>query len=363
MRISCLKKYFTYSDDSGNRANNFNIIRIIAAAMVIYGHMSFIMGVPVQVLFGQAISSVGVKVLFVISGYLIMKSFDNDSNFGRYMIRRSFRIFPGLIGVVLFAMFIIGPVFTSMPLKEYFSAPDTWQYLKNIILSPVYYLPGVFANYTYPNAVNGSLWTMPLEFCLYLVLPLVAVVFKKLKILKPGMILVVLICVFANIYKTINPEISFVFYGTDWTQAFVLIPYFFAGSFLALKGAEKLLNLQVAVIMMALLLVLKLSAVKYELLLCFILPYAVISFSLAEKPVFLHWFEKSDFSYGIYLYGFVVQQVVYHQLEKLNNSIFSLNVSFLICFAVTFVCAVISFYLIEKPFQVLSKKIIKSLRK
>ena len=111
-------KYFMPTDATGPRTNSFNVIRIIAAAMVIYGHMSSLMGLPVHGVYGQSVSTLAVKILFIVSGYLVMKSLMSDSHFGRYMLRRSFRIFPGLIGVVLFAVFIVGPVFTRLPLSE-----------------------------------------------------------------------------------------------------------------------------------------------------------------------------------------------------------------------------------------------------
>lgn len=137
-------KYFSPRDEVGQRINNFNIIRIVAAAMVIYGHMSSIMGVYKHTVYDQAVSTLAVKILFVISGYLIMVSLRNDAHFGRYMVRRCFRIFPGLIGVVLFAALIIGPIFTSLPLTEYFTSKVTWTYLRNILLYPIYVLPGYF---------------------------------------------------------------------------------------------------------------------------------------------------------------------------------------------------------------------------
>lgn len=353
-----IKKFFTPSVENGTRVNNFNIIRVVAAGMVIYGHMSSIMGVPVFSIFGQAVSTIGVKILFVISGYLIMKSLSNDSHFGRYIIRRSFRIFPGLIGVVLFSAFVIGPLFSGLSMKEYFSDSGTWLYFKNVVLFPIYSLPGVFVNYTYPNAVNGSLWTLPIEFSLYIALPLIVIILQKLKMVKPGIIVVIAICVFANIFKISHPEISLLFYGTDWTNSFPLLPYFFVGCFFALESMKKLLNFQLSAVFLALLIIFQLSNLKYELLLCFALPYSVLSFALAEQPVFSHWFEKCDFSYGIYLYGFVIQQAVYHQLEKFHSSFISLNVSFAICFICTFVCAVISYYVIERPMQVVSRRII-----
>ncbi len=356
-------KYFSPQEASGQRINNFNIIRIVAAAMVIYGHMSSVMGVYKHTIYDQAVSTLAVKILFVISGYLIMVSLRNDAHFGRYMVRRCFRIFPGLIGVVLFAVLIVGPISTSLPLTEYFTSRTTWTYLRNILLYPIYVLPGVFSDYTYPNAVNGSLWTLPIEFALYLILPALLWIFKKLGITRGGGVFVTLLCIAADcVYTGFFPTARFVFYGSNWPDALAIVPYFFMGSLFALPEMKKLLNLQIATLFMVLLAIFKVSSVKYELVLCFILPYFVLSVAMTERPVFSRWFAKCDFSYGLYLYGFVMQQVIFHQLQKIGGVAASLNLVFLICFAATFVCAVISWYLIEKPMQNVGKKILKHMQ-
>jgi peptidoglycan/LPS O-acetylase OafA/YrhL len=44
--------------------------------------------------------------------------------------------------------------------------------LKNIALYINYYLPGLFESNVYPGAVNGSLWSLPAEFVMYLLVPI-----------------------------------------------------------------------------------------------------------------------------------------------------------------------------------------------
>ena len=60
-----------------------------------------------------------------------------------------------------------------LPAGEYFRNPATWQYLGAIGFYISYGLPGVFADVPYAGVVNGSLWTMPLEVALYVLVPLV----------------------------------------------------------------------------------------------------------------------------------------------------------------------------------------------
>lgn len=364
--MNIIKKICTWSTtppDANNltRANNFNIIRIVASIMVIYGHMSALMGVSVFSVYNQAVSTIAVKIFFIISGYLITKSFMSDSNFASYMIKRIFRIFPGLIAVVLFAAVIVGPIFTSLPLNEYISNPGTRLYLRNMILYPIYSLPGVFENYTYPNAVNGSLWSLPVEFAMYLLLPLLVVIFKKLKVLKPGLLVTALFFLAIDVLKIARyPSLRYIFWGNNLPDWLSLIPFFFIGSFFSFNEFKKYLNLQLATALLVAGSLISVDYAKSEILLFITLPYFVLSFALCEKPLFCGWFKKCDFSYGLYLYGFVIQQILYNALKKYNPS---LNVMTVISLAVTLIFAILSWYLVEKPMQKLGGTIVKKLKK
>ncbi len=78
-----------------DRRNNINLIRFVAAAMVVYGHMAHFMGGQMPILFGQEASSIAVKIFFFLSGYLICTSYLRDPHPLRYLVRRAFRIFQG----------------------------------------------------------------------------------------------------------------------------------------------------------------------------------------------------------------------------------------------------------------------------
>lgn len=358
--FSCITQYFTPTDTISPKVNNFNIIRFFAAFMVIYGHMSSIMGYAAFPVFSQRVSTIAVKIFFIVSGYLITKSYLSDSHFGRYMIRRTFRIFPALIVLVLLTVFVVGPALTTLPLSEYFSNLNTWRYFKNLAFSPVYALPGVFTDATYPNAVNGSLWTLPVEFAMYLVLPIFVILFKKLGSIKWGMGVMAVVTLTLSILQImLFPTASFVVWGNDLLQTLPLLPYFFIGSVFSFSEMRKYLNLQAAIALVILASFVLADAAVMEIVVAIVLPYFVLSLALCEKPIFSKWFAKSDFSYGLYLYGFVVQQVVYSFLRPYNISVLPMA---LICFGATLVFAITSWYFVEKPMQAVGQAWIRRLR-
>ena len=159
------------------RKNNLDIIRFLAATLVVFSHAyplttgnnatePFAVCSNGQMTFGE----LAVSIFFIISGFLITQSYDRSKNPIYYFKARVLRIFPGLIFCVLLTVFFLGPIFTELNVKDYFKDPKTYDYLKTITLYWIQYdLPGVFQTNVWPGAVNGSLWTLWYEFFFYIV--------------------------------------------------------------------------------------------------------------------------------------------------------------------------------------------------
>lgn len=151
--------------------NNLTFVRWVAALMVLYGH-SFVFTGNTESLFLGIVTygPLGVAIFFSISGFLIARSWNADPSPIRFLIKRVLRIFPALAVCITLSVFVLGPIVTTLELREYLQHPATLDYLSNVFLYITYYLPGVFENNVYPNAVNGSLWSLPVEFFMYLLL-------------------------------------------------------------------------------------------------------------------------------------------------------------------------------------------------
>lgn len=156
----------------GARYVNMGAVRYILAVSVIIYHVGGLMGFEVS---WPIPSYIAVGAFFALSGFLVFGSFLHSHSLKSFLERRARRIMPPYISVVLFcAVALVGV--STFPAIRYFTSPDWWRYLvANLsfmnFLAPT--LPGVFDGYEHP-AVNGSLWTMKVEWMLYLSVPVVA---------------------------------------------------------------------------------------------------------------------------------------------------------------------------------------------
>ncbi|WCK16163.1 acyltransferase [Agrobacterium tumefaciens] len=325
-------------------SDNFGGLRLIAAILVIFGHSYPLTGAQVTGYLGNPISTLAVKIFFVISGYLISESWTRDPDVIRYFWRRALRIFPGLVVLVALSVFIVGPVFSKLSLGEYFSANETWRYLDNIVLLPNYFLPGLFGGNVYPNAVNGSLWTLPVEFAMYIATPLVLVFFRST--FSIGAFAFFLSFVAVCFTRVWVPASVPVFWGTNLINALEMAPYFFWGAFY--KKCEKnynCFNLQISLVAIVILPLLAIDWAISEIIALIVVPYVTLSLGNAQLPRLGFLDRFGDLSYGTYLYGFLVQQIVAGLFPLSNHWS-----NFLISVVPSLFLAVLSWHLVEKRF-------------
>jgi len=163
------------------RENNFDLLRLMFAAVVFFWHAYALSKAPALELFSHVFSAdIAVKGFFVISGYLVMMSYENSASLGDYAEKRVRRIYPAYAAVVLAAA--IAAVFlTSLPYTDYFGV-DVVRYLAANLaflnfLAPT--LPGVFEGQAFAE-VNGALWTLKIEVMYYAFVPVLAWLLARL---------------------------------------------------------------------------------------------------------------------------------------------------------------------------------------
>ena len=165
--------------------SNLTLIQLLAAMLVVYYH-SFPLGDNssewIYELFkGQMmdVGSIAVGTFLFISGFLVSRSLPPSEGgpgfFGRlrwvagFAVKRFLRVFPPIAFAVLLAMFVIGPLLTSLPLDQYFAHRQLIRHARTFSLIRIdYFLPGLFEDNVYRGAVNGSLWVIPWQVLCYM---------------------------------------------------------------------------------------------------------------------------------------------------------------------------------------------------
>ncbi len=168
---------FLIQDGHGHleeKANNFTAMRILFALIVLYGHALMIpLGLPYVGAWATSVDFIvqcALDGFFILSGYMITASAMKSRDIGRYTNARFFRIFPGLIATVLLLWLVVGPLFTALPMTEYWASSQTWLFPIKLIaqIDPMAGLPGVFGGSPMGDNMNGPLWTIRYELMAYL---------------------------------------------------------------------------------------------------------------------------------------------------------------------------------------------------
>lgn len=339
--------------------NSFNLLRLMAAIGVIITHSYALLGLPEKDWLTQmtngllSFSRLGVYIFFVISGFLVANSLWNSSSLKSFFWKRFLRIFPALAVVLFLATFVLGPIVTTSTTKEYFSQPGTYHYFVGglSLYDTQYSLSGVFKSNP-RTGVNGSLWTLPYEWTCYALLACLMIPLRKHRLFGTTLTILVLMGLRFlvgryQIFQVID------FLKLDSRQLLFFGSLFFSGA-LGLE-LRKYLKFRLIVIFVLALALGYLSYINKNLSFYLILPIIpYITLSLAGAPLpqkILTRFSSIDYSYGLYIYAYPVGQILVSCFHKY------LSVPSLIVLTTLFTLplAMLSWYLIEKPFLKLKK--------
>jgi peptidoglycan/LPS O-acetylase OafA/YrhL len=286
------------------RQNNYDALRLIGALTVLVSHQFALAGLPEPKVLGTYnLGYVAVYMFFSISGYLVAGSWQSDPNAKRYLVRRMLRLGPAfmvLMGVSLVAGTLLGTRY--------------------------------FPNNPLP-AFNGSLWTIEYEVLCYLVVAIGATLLP----MRVGALLAfaALLVYWDMSYQRFGPELGLMFC---------------AGVLLRTLPLGKPL----VPIAVALLLALLFRDDPFRFLLA-LLPLITVLIGNASWPVVRRTGRFGDFSYGLYIYAFPVQQFVVLWLGVDTPYWSLLSVSLVI----TMVLAVASWKLVEAPALLLKAGLVR----
>jgi peptidoglycan/LPS O-acetylase OafA/YrhL len=328
------------------RANNFDFLRLLAAALVIVAHAFPLTGTPeagVSGLFRTPdLGIAGVAIFFSISGFLVMQSWMRDPVPYRYAWRRVLRIFPALIVLVLASMFLLGPLVTALTLAQYFREQGFYDYLNVLLLfSMPYALPGAFVANPYAQVINGSLWSLPIEAGMYILLPILASLNSRLRESALYWSGITLLFIVASWVLTRPMGI----FGMSAPLIYEFGAYFFGGVTLAVlrkRGFEP--GLAIAGVLLLLILA-SANQLWARPLIQACLPFILVAIGTRRAPVLASAGRFGDFSYGIYIYAFPVQQTI--TWLGFTAGHLALNIACVI--AITTALAALSWHFVEEP--------------
>ena len=339
---------------------HFLALRHAAALCVVFAHSFALSGqLPMGLLEVfpalAGIAGWGVTVFFVISGYLIAQSWTRQPHWRAFARKRVLRIYPGLLGCIAFAVGL-GACFTALPLTEYAMHPDVHRYLVgNALLQNHLTLADVFRGQPVDGVVSGSFWTLPVEVTAYLAVALLGVT----GLVASPRVAVPVWCLMALAVAWKGQHIN-LFGAQVWADA---IPQYYAAFALGAlhhhlerwpgMGISRL-DGSTAAGLAAVLAVMLLSSTTWgehpirSVVFLVGTSGLVIALARAGAQYVQGWWPERrlspDFSYGLYLYSFPVQQAVVAMAPGINGwmvLLWSLPLSAL--------AAAASWYAIERP--------------
>ena len=336
----------TLAELDAAKGNNFDAIRFVAATLVIYAHAYAVSGHANDERLAGLTGFIGsgslaVEIFFLVSGYLITRSLMQRDNLIDFAEARVLRIFPALIICCAISTFLLGVLVTTLPASEYLAHRQTWNYfLQNASLVGVrWVLPGVFETNILKSVVNGSLWTLPIEFKMYAVMFALGVASIALKRYRAVLLTLIIGGYLVFSFATQNAQLAS--HTSDAPAP--LIAFFLIGALFYLTRKYVPVSTTLALALWGALLLARGTFLAVPLY------YAALSYSLLaiafDTTFKIHRFAKyGDFSYGLYLYGFPVKQAIIFIVGSMSSSKL-----FLIAFPITLALAWLSWKFIEAP--------------
>ena len=329
------------ADAYDRRLDNFLLLRFVAASMVIYAHSYALSGMHkvdifVRLGWGTYAGKIAVELFFCISGFLVTASLVRWQNTLAFLKARALRLLPAYAACMAICAYVIGPLVTTLSLGEYLANPLTHSYVySNLGMRHLqWFLPGVFENNPYRGAVNGSIWSLPVETTMYLWLTTLGLIgaFRRAWLATCAILALAIVSWkywIAMPMLTANPQ------HMPYAAMFALgslaylhrrwIPLGHAGMLVCAALAWATHQDALGGVSMVL-------ALAYF---CFWFAYCL--------P--WHGFNRcGDYSYGIYLWGFPCQQLVVLWLGHMRPGQLSL-----IAFPMVLALAVASWHLLEQP--------------
>jgi peptidoglycan/LPS O-acetylase OafA/YrhL len=343
-------------DRNDGKGPGFETLRLWLALCVLLVHSfavaQYDQGLP-QRLWGGPLRPFLLAILpmfFALSGFLVTGSAMRARSAKTFLALRLLRLVPALTVEVTLSALVLGPILTVVPLREYFGDRLFFSYFGNIIGHVQFFLPGVFTAAPMAGVVNLNLWTLTPEYYCYafmLLLMVSGALFDRLKITVIAGIIFAILGVGNSLFDLGETDTMY--------DGPVLLMSFVAGACAYRWSA----HIPVRGDLFALAIIVLYVAWSFRGSMALgLLPliYCTVYLGMRSLPR-LKWLPEGDYSYGIYLYGFPIQQALVEIFPTLKAWWLLFPTAALVVTAL----AITSWHLVERPALSL-RRIVKPLR-
>lgn len=347
------------SPETDDRRNNIDALRLVLSLLVLLSHCYPLASgteafEPLALLSNNQLTLGGFAVdgFFILSGYLIVQSWDRSRSVRSYLMKRVRRIYPGYLAAVAVCVWIVIPL-ASPNGRDVFSFATVFDNIWRFLLLRGFHGPGAFLENPHPRAVNGSLWSIPYEFWCYIGVMLLGLAgcLKRRRLLL-ALLVGAVISHFVFQYCSLKIHGGFLreIFGSPrgWAR---LLPCYLAG--IVLARYRECVPVSGKLAALAFLMFLLAARVSHGLIIAIPTCGTYLLFWVAFTGV-VRWHNAAkwgDFSYGIYLYAFPIQQLTMYYLGRPVAPL----LLFALCLVPTLLAGIASWFLVERWFLVSTK--------
>jgi peptidoglycan/LPS O-acetylase OafA/YrhL len=332
------------------RSNNFDFLRFLFASLVLVSHSwPLTLGTrardPLEQLgpYAPSIGTASVYGFFLISGFLIAGSWERSNNLWAFLRKRIARIYPAFIAAMTIQAFVLAPL-----LSENTRRPTLRSQLKALFMG-IATLFGydwwngpwrLLSGNPFPRELNGSVWTIKYEFACYLFTAVLGVlgVIRRPRLLATLATVALVVSATRLAARREGSELV----GGTWS---LFLAVFLTGSVVYAYRERFALSpsMVLASIVIGFASFWSPAAARWCLAPC----CAVLLFSAAKahNPTLARWGKHGDFSYGMYLWAFPIQQIIVHVHPGLRPLQLAIS-----AWPLALIAGVTSWYAVERPF-------------
>jgi peptidoglycan/LPS O-acetylase OafA/YrhL len=332
--------------------NNFNFLRVLLSTLVLLSHSSELIDgdrrreILTNIFHTISFGELAVDGFFLLSGYLIVQSWQRKPRFLDFMKKRILRIYPGFIVASLFCLFIEAPL-GRQPIDFFatVNVSDTIEDLSRIFWLNAPIAVNIFPDSYYPT-LNGAMWTILHEFRCYVLVAVLGAIgaLKKERIwLIFSMIVLAISIIPAAAITASIPRLPLILveHSLDLMR---LLTFFCVGGCFYLLRERISYNQKLIPIFMLIIIASLFNSILLKLILPIFGGYVLLWVAFFKLPILNFFKTASDLSYGVYLYGWPVQKLLLWYVPSLSPWLL-----FIMSAIVSVGCGLLSWHLVEKP--------------